>query len=247
MLTWFVVLAFVGVTLLAAGRLLLIWRETRGLPELLIAGLIVGVGTIGVGCGFVISQLPLTGALRNVASFVPTTGVLFGMTSLCVFTWKVYRPASVGARLAAVALVGPLAALQAYALVRGSVTVLTEPLIASVSSVLYTTTMVWSAVEAILYWTRMRKRVKLGLADPMVTNRLLLWAIATGTAGVGIAIGAVARIGFGVGADGGASWVLISYAAHGSVSAIAFWLAFKPPRAYARWIERGSAIPTGPL
>ena len=54
LLSWIVVGLFIAVTALAATRLLLLYRETRGLPELLIATLILGVGTFGVGGSFVI-------------------------------------------------------------------------------------------------------------------------------------------------------------------------------------------------
>lgn len=37
----------------------------------------------------------------------------------------------------------------------------------------------WIAVEAFRYWGLMRKRVSLGLADPLVANRFLLWTIAS--------------------------------------------------------------------
>lgn len=36
----------------------------------------------------------------------------------------------------------------------------------------------WSATEAFLYHDRMRHRSALGLADPIVANRFLLWAVA---------------------------------------------------------------------
>jgi hypothetical protein len=35
---------------------------------------------------------------------------------------------------------------------------------------------VWMAVESFRYWTLLRRRLRLGLADPLVTNRFLLWA-----------------------------------------------------------------------
>ena len=126
MLNWLVVMAFMTVTGLAAARLLLLWRETRGLPELLIATLILGVGTLGVGGSFVIAQAVPEGSLQTVLSFIPTTAVTIGMSSLCVFTWLVYRPTSTLARSAAVALASPLVLLQLYAASQGSIFVVAE-------------------------------------------------------------------------------------------------------------------------
>ena len=237
MLAWIVVGLFVAVTMFAAGRLLLLYRETRGLPELLISTLILGVGTLGVGGSFVILSTVPEGLLRTVLSFIPSIGVNVGMGALSVFTWCVYRPNSVSARAFCAALVFAVFALVAYALAHGTTLALQARPIALASSAIYVTTMAWSAVEALLYWRAMKRRLGLGLADALVTNRFLLWGLATGTAAQGIAIGAIARLGFGLPID--AQWITLCYAAHGSITAVFFWLAFSPPKPYARWIARG--------
>ena len=236
MVYWIAILGFMAITAAAGGRLIALWLRTRALPELLIAVVIFGVGTVATGLGFVISAVgPTTGALATVLGFVPTLGATTGMAALCVFTWRVYRPESRAAQIFGGGLVAGMLGLVVYAVAHGSTTVLAGPGVFAVSSALYVGTMAWSAVESITYWTQMRRRMGLGLADPLVTNRFLLWGVATGTAGIGIAIGAAARLASG---DGEApSWVTLSYAAHGAVGAFAFWFAFKPPRLYARWIE----------
>ncbi len=238
MLSWIAVGFFVAVTAIAAGRLLQLYRETRGLPELLISTLILGVGTFGVGGSFVITSLVPEGALRTVLSFIPTTGVHVGMAALSVFTWRVYRPDSHAARASCIALMSALFGLVVYALAHGTALALQERPIALASSAIYVTTMAWSAVEALMYWSTMKRRRSLGLADPLVTNRFLLWGLATGTAAQGIAIGAIAQFGFGL-VGTGAGLVTLCYAVHGSLSAVCFWLAFQPPKPYARWIARG--------
>jgi len=45
----------------------------------------------------------------------------------------------------------------------------------------------WNAVESTLYYWSMKKRARLGLADPVTTHRFLLWALASGTATAQIA------------------------------------------------------------
>lgn len=237
MVTWIVILLFTGLTLLAGGRLLLLWRETRKLPELLIAVLILGVGTFAVGVGSSLRLLLAPGSLRDAALFVPVIGADVGMAALCLFTWRVYRPSSRVAGAAAAALVSVMAGLLLYAALHGSPQVLEASGVSPIVSCVYTGVMAWSAAEALLYWSAMRRRLRIGLADPMVTNRVLLWGVATGTAATGIAIGAVARHWLGI-IDYERSWVALSYAGFGMAAAIAFWLAFKPPRAYARWVAR---------
>jgi hypothetical protein len=238
LLSWIVVSFFIAVTAVAAGRLLLLHRQTRGLPELLIAILILGVGTFGVGGSFVILSTVPEGALRTALSFIPTSAVNGGMAALCLFTWRVYRPNSKSARAFCTALVSAVLALVVYAISQGSTLALQERPVALASSVIYVTTMAWSAVEALLYWSTMRRRRSLGLADPVLTNRFLLWGLATGTAAEGIALGAVAQFGFGL-VGLGAGPVTLCYAVHGSLSAVFFWLAFQPPKSYVGWVSRG--------
>ena len=242
MLTWIAVLLFIGVTLLAAGRLLALFGKTRELPELLIATLILGVGTLGVGAGVVVPALAFTGMLGTLLGFLPIVGVHVGMSALCFFTWLVYRNCSAVARAAAVTIVCLLGALLAHALLRGSIAAvdaLPARPIAILNSLIYVAVMAWSSVEALAYWRSMRQRLALGLADASLTNRFLLWGLATGAPAQGIAIGAVATLGFGMAADE-ATWVTLCYAAHGSLSAVCFWLAFQPPEAYSRWIARNA-------
>lgn len=241
MATWFFVLLFIGVTVFAAARLLVLHRKTGQLPELLIAMLILGVGTLGVGAGFVIPATVPPGTLRSVLDHLPISGVHLGMSALCFFTWLVYRRDSVVARTAVGAIVCLLAVTLLHALLRGTfdaVGAIPERPVRIVSSTIYVSVMAWSAVEALAYWRAMRQRLALGLADPVVTNRFLLWGLATGAPAQGIAIGAVAEFAFGFPKDTG--WITLCYAAHGSLSAVCFWLAFQPPKAYRGWIVRSA-------
>ncbi len=235
LVSWIVVGLFIAVTALAAGRLLLLYRETREFPELLISILILGLGTLGVGGGFVIASTVSDEALRAVLSFVPIIGVNVGMSALCVFTWRVYRADSGVARAFCTSLVMTMFGLVAYAISQGDSVVLQARPLAFTSSGIYVSTMAWSAVEALLYWRTMKRRLSLGLADALLTNRFLLWGLATGIAAQGIAIGAIAQLAFGLlGPE--TPWVTMCYAAHGLLTAVFFWLAFQPPRSYANWI-----------
>lgn len=240
MLTWLAILIFTGLSALAGGRLLLLWRETRKLPELLIAVLILGVGTVAVGLGSSLRLLLPQGDLREAALFVPVIGADVGMAALCLFTWRVYRPGSRLAAATAAAIVSVMAGLLLHAALRGSARALEADGVSLLVSAIYTGVMGWSAAEALRYWSAMRRRLRLGLADPLVTNRVLLWGVGTGTSATGIAIGALARHLGGI-VDYERSWVALCYAGFGMVAAVAFWLAFKPPRAYARWVARSAA------
>lgn len=230
-MVWFLVSAFTALTLLAALRLLAVWRRSRELPELLIAVLILGVGTTAVGLGFLMRPF-VSPAL---ATLIPLLGASVGMAALALFNWRVYRPHSrvAGCTFGALAVGLVVVTLDAMDPSRP----LTEvSFLALARSAIYVGVMAWSAAEALAFWMPMRRRQRLGLADPVVTNRVLLWGIATGVSALGILIGAVAQFAGGVDPRQ-TGWVAVVYAVHGSAGAVAFWLAFAPPRAYARWIR----------
>lgn len=99
---------------------------------------------------------------------------------------------------------------------------------------------VWTLFESALHYARMRRRVGHGLADGLLANRFLLWAV-YGGASVGTSLVwmfaalVVARGGrypFGLDA------IMIGFTL---VSALAIWLAFFPPSAYRRWLRAGGA------
>jgi hypothetical protein len=88
----------------------------------------------------------------------------------------------------------------------------------------------------VLYWDKMRRRERIGLADPTVTNRFLLWGIAAGSAGLGTAIGISFQLATGI-PSVEVPALLMSSSLHGLVAAIAMWLAFLPPDFYTRWLR----------
>ncbi len=93
----------------------------------------------------------------------------------------------------------------------------------------------WGSFEALRFWLRMRRRLALGLANPEVANRFLLWGIGAGTAGLGSAIGTLFAIVTGV-SYLEAAWMVALLSGLGFIAAVAMWLAFLPPATYTRWI-----------
>ena len=68
----------------------------------------------------------------------------------------------------------------------------------TLTSALCTANLLWGAVESLRYYALMRRRLRLGLADPLVTNRFLLWGLGIGAAGVGSLISVVGAGGLGL-------------------------------------------------
>jgi hypothetical protein len=106
--------------------------------------------------------------------------------------------------------------------------------------VFVTACLVWTAVEALLYYNTLKKRQTLGLADPVIVNRFLLWgasAVALSCLCGGILVCQV--LGMMVLRD-----VIPAYAVGlcGMIASVTWYLTFFSPEWYRRLIvDRGAA------
>ncbi len=177
-----------------------------------------------------------------------------GIVGLAAFVWKTFQP---GARWAA-SLFAAIALVYAVNLVlfrlTGAHASQSHPFHLVLSSCL-ALVFAWSFIESVRYARAMRKRLELGLADPVVANRFVLFSIwtgcmtllpvvLTGVRAISLAttspeVAAAGGDGLAVRAD--AQWALqvirIAVTVLGLPMAAAIWLAFFPPRRYRRWIE----------
>jgi hypothetical protein len=96
----------------------------------------------------------------------------------------------------------------------------------------------WGAVESLRYWTLLRRRLVLGLADPIVVDRFRLFGIAMSAGLVANTATVICQI-LGIEIVGTvAGTVAVSPA---SIAAVALWLAFLPPRTYLARVQRIAA------
>jgi hypothetical protein len=231
-------LAFFVVALVVGVRVLLMARRTHGLPEICMGLGVLGIGPVGFGLMVAARQVDHA----NVALYSAMLGIAFfamgvGTFANFVFNWRVYHPGSKLVR--AIVILGGLGIVTSFmvaGLTHGFRS--TDPLDPSgfTRSLLQIACLLWSAGEAFFYWTKMRLRVRVGLADPVVSNRFLMWAIATFAAGWGTLVGFGGQIASGSTVYD-AGWVMVSSSMHGLVSAIAIALAFLPPRRYLAYIR----------
>jgi CubicO group peptidase (beta-lactamase class C family) len=238
-------LGFLGFFLASSvvgARLLLLWRRTHELPELLIGLGVLGIGPVGFG--FVtVGELCVPGA-PVLAQLLIGTGLAamsVGAGAKYVFNWRVYHSNNRVLRslvvsacvLLVVCLVWEYAATGFRSLARPGPSYFLR-------IGLQVGCLLWGSLEALRYWDRMRRRVRIQLADPVVSNRFLLWGIGAGAAGAGSAVG------------GFMQWwtqlppiempsVLLSSSLHGLAAAVAMWLAFVPNARYTRWIRARAA------
>jgi len=99
---------------------------------------------------------------------------------------------------------------------------------------------VWCFAEAAPYYQKMRRRSEHGLADPVVTNRMLLWV---GYAATGFVTELAYMSGIAVAGPEGSYPFLFDaiMIATTTAGALLIVLAFFPPPAYLRWISAGVA------
>jgi hypothetical protein len=238
-------LALYTATSLVVGiRLIVRSYHSRGLPELLI------------GCTYAASSglgYPLTVTAASWPSRAATLGamaigealIVIGCCCFLFFNAKVFRPT---ARWSV-----PVAALGSLVLAACGFAVVVEFFatddIAQVTERARTATILfllvlvlgqgWTALEGMRHYRMMRRRLAIGLAEPVVTNRFLLWGI---SGVVSLTWNGVVNAYLLAGTNINAHPVPVFAVSFGGlVTAACLVLTFMPPAWYVRWIERDRA------
>ncbi len=232
---------FVLVMGLLGLRLLRLAGRTRQLPELLLGLALCGIVTA-------IPLLALSGMGRatvgelNVALYSAGFGLLWiSLSAMIAFTWRAFRPEAkwaAGICLAASSLLAVTAGGAIAAVLRSAVDV---PAAEAARSWIVGLRLVllfgfgWTAFEAVRQYRMARRRLALGLGDPIVANRFLLWAWTGGCmVASGVLMAILHKLGFGI-----LTHAFPAFLQSGSslVAGVLMTLAFMPPGAYLRLIE----------
>jgi hypothetical protein len=228
-------------------RLLGIARRTRQLPEAMLGMAFVLLG----GLGYPLTTAARRGALGSEEGNAALMAVgLLAQNVACfgvyLMTARTFRAgegwAQVLAWLAAAAFVGSLAGQAA-----------TDGFASHSMSPAYwlglgtrTGAFAWAAAESCRQYRLARRRLQLGLVDPVVANRFLLFALGMG----GVLAAFLVFIAGSLTNPNPAEvrWVLAATGCVGVLTAVPTWLAFLPPAAYRRHLraQRGVAAPTPP-
>ncbi len=238
-------LSFILASLITGARLLLVARRTRELPELALG---VGLFLMG-GLGYPMTLLAefgtfLPDAARTGLVVTNTVSGVVGLTLFAFFTARVFRPESRGAQTS-VWFIGLLFCIAfvyratTYGFAPMALDGARPPLLHSLVTVV---ALGWAGAESLLYHARLRKRMRLGLTDPILVNRMWLWAqgmlAAMLLTGISSAF-AVAEIPFNDTTSG-----ILTIGIMGTLAAASIWFAFFPPGAYVRWIRSRAAAMT---
>ena len=230
-------LAFIIVGAMVGIRLLILGQKTRGLPERAIGLALLLVGGVGYPMAIAAGTPGLLAPALGVKVMALSSFVMnLGFIGIVLFTWSVFRRNELWARVVMIVLsicYAVHAVLMAqYALGMSSPAEMMKGATALTlfGQAMNAVVFCWTAAEAYRYWWMLRKRMAIGLGDPVTTNRFLLWAIAATGSVLTNAISwwvIVERIDFFASPVVQASIGILSLA-----SCASQYLAFLPPKAY---------------
>ncbi len=186
----------------------------------------------------------------EVANLIGHSAMSLATASICIFVWRVFRPEESWGRNIALVLIGTqLVAIPAL-LVSGGTRDELGPVILVVN-VTRAIPLFWALFESLRYRSVMRRRMSIGLADPVVSNRFTLFSLWTGALGLLPTAAVVLRIharmaGLG-NAEAADSWIMtamrVIMLGCGVTAAITIWLSFFPPEAYLSRLRAREAAP----
>jgi hypothetical protein len=223
-------------------RMLALALRTRRLPELGIGGSLVLLGALGY---------PISIAARSGAGGSPDADRLLlsaamacqnlGCAAMAVATVSTFRPRVGWARALACLVAALVAGSWVFEVATGDFAhrpgSTASYWVGLVGRVL---PFVWAAAESWRYHAVLRRRLRVGLTDPAVTDRFRLWALSS--TAVACAFG-VFTLGILSGVEVASSpWVLAPTSLAGWVSGVSLWLAFLPPAWYLRRLHFIPAI-----
>jgi len=219
--------SFVLASLVVGMRLLLLHRRTHETPELAIGVALFAGG--GLAYGIAVGVYSAPGLPHGVAALLEIVAAFFshlGAAALALALRQIFRPEELWARVFQLALT--------VALTGAFVTRLVEPLAfpppdyvfwpyALTGAVVYG----WSLFESLHCHALMARRARIGLADPAVARRFLLWGVA-GAGALGIYLATMwSRLTEPVAMG---RWTVALTSAFGLAAAVGLSLAFFPRR-----------------
>lgn len=237
-------LAFILSGTVVGTRMLRLGRRTGGLPERAVGFSMLLLSALAWPLLLLVgSPVALPEPLLRAAFAGASVAMALGWTGVFVFTWHVFRGGDGWARALAAAGIGVELGAGLAAVVRAIVAEeaasLRTPALPSLLLLLGAQgAYAWTAIESFRYRGLLRRRIPLGLADPLVANRMGLWGWTALFAAGSIGPSIVAVM---LGSDPHTAGNHLVVAVCGLVCSGTLWLAFLPPAAYVRWVQEAAS------
>lgn len=234
---------FVVASLVVGTRCLRLAARTHGLPEAAIGVTLLSAGAVGFGLLGGLPILPgLPPGVVTLSNAAGDVGVSLGAATLCLFVWRTYRPDRIWAATLFGVACGVLAVTTGAMLWTWSYPLpyAERPWWYFVELGFQGLAFAWASAEAFRYHAMLRRRMRIGLGDPEMTDRILMWGIAAASAFLVTTL----YVALWTQRDGlvptlGETAVL---ALPGIVAAATVWLAFFPPKPYREWVLARAAL-----
>jgi hypothetical protein len=239
------VILFILASAIVGSRLMLLYWRLRQPPELFLGLAYLLAGTLGWG-GLLVGALTTPPGESLSEGFQAWSVVVGDSGTLCfyLFVWYVFRRHSLIAKACLGVVVLAFAVSLAHDTLLKGVTFGPPPgsptMLAGAAA--RAAVFPWMASEAFAAYFAFRRRARVGLGNPLVANRLLLWGLS-------------AVVMFAISASANALYLTAKgivdathkqnqagplYGALALLSSLALWLAFFPPKTYSNWIEGSS-------
>lgn len=223
-------------------------RRSRDLAPFLLGVQLLfamGIGFLLCGVGMAAAMLATDVPPRLVSATIGTgnAATIVGLVAALLFQWRVFWPAArwplaLGGAFLATMLAGWLGSAASGAFETGSYRngwfLLLNAGMLAVN--------LWAAIEPLAYHARLKKRIRLGLAEPLVVDRFLLWGVGSLTRAGLVVLGPISEWALlHLEGDARLTFTAVGMAvisALGLATSLAYWLTFNPTSAYVRWVER---------
>ena len=227
-------------------RLASIARRTRRFPELALSlatllGTVIGYPLGLLSIGLERAGLPGVTPVFFVAALVMMTGVSMNY----FFTWRVFRQgeplAVVLCALGVWLLFSPIGAVCVHISLYGiDGGIQSSPVWVGLAVGAVLGGYVWTASESFRYYLSSRRQLRLGLIEASVSNRFLLWSLAsTCFFAIVVTAGVVVQLGYNPLQSAGFS---LAVGGLGLVNSACNVLCFLPPQWYLDWLSRPRAV-----
>jgi hypothetical protein len=240
-------------------RLVRLARSAAAGPEIWLALYFLLASFLGMGLSnFVyMSWADAAMALPDRLATILNAGYLFGTTAgmgcLYVFTWLTFRRGDGWARTLVGAVATVMIAGYAGIGISGDFALSLVPGAAYwITWAARTSVFLWLLIESFRYWGMLRRRLRLGIADPVVANRFLLWGIWSSVMLLMGQVDPLARVWYVTAIGAGGHWdpalgrpivvmLVTATSTLGIAAMTTLYLTFFPTQAFRRWVEGRAA------